>query len=99
MEKFISFCITIFILLTMLALMPTDARAECTLSHEECHNVYTCFEYYPNGTDCRKTVKTEECHTVCDEFSVKKSGDTTEHQHLNRDTASDNQKDNKEKSK
>src|SRR4051812_13424327 len=42
--------ITIFIFSPMLAM------AECTLSHEECHNVYTCTEYYPNGTDCKKTI-------------------------------------------
>ena len=63
----------------------------CGVSHEEC--TYTCTEYYPNGTDCRKTKK--ECHKVCDDFSVKKSGDTTEHQHLNRDTSGDDKKDSK----
>lgn len=50
----------------------------CTVFHEEC--TYTCIEYYPNKVDCRKTKKT--CYKVCDDFDVKKSGDTTEHQHM-----------------
>jgi len=66
------------ILLVVGALLaPRVSVAECTSSHEECD--HPCIEYYENGTDCKKTKKV--CHTVCDEFSVKKSGDTTEHQH------------------
>ncbi|MCI0748986.1 MAG: hypothetical protein L0Y32_00385 [Nevskiales bacterium] len=54
------------------------AHAECTLTRESCS--YECIEYYPNGTDCRKTKKV--CEQVCVQFEVKKSGDTTEHQHM-----------------
>ena len=42
----------------------------CTVSHQECE--YPCIEYYPNGTDCRKTKKV--CRTVCDDFTVDKGG-------------------------
>lgn len=44
----------------------------CVVSHEEC--VYTCIEYYPNGTDCKKSKKS--CHEVCDDFDVHPSGPT-----------------------
>lgn len=57
-----------------IAAIPAASFGECTLSHEECHYVYTCTEYYPNKTDCKKTVKTQECHTVCDEFDVDRGG-------------------------
>lgn len=53
-------------------LFPRMSRAGCTVSHLECH--YECIEYYPNGTDCRKTKKI--CERVCDDFNVKPSGDT-----------------------
>lgn len=44
----------------------------CSVSHQEC--TYRCIEYYPNGTDCKKSKK--ECKEVCDDFDVKPSGDT-----------------------
>lgn len=48
------------------------ALAGCVTSHQECE--YQCIEYYPNGTDCKKSKKV--CHEVCDDFDVKPSGDT-----------------------
>lgn len=48
------------------------AWASCGVSHIECR--YECIEYYPNGKDCKKTKKI--CETVCDDFDVKKSGET-----------------------
>lgn len=68
MKKFVIFFVAV------LVAMPIASFGECTLSHEECHYVYTCTEYYPNKTDCKKTVKTQECHTVCDEFDVDRGG-------------------------
>lgn len=44
----------------------------CSLWHTECY--YECFEWYPNGTDCRKTRKI--CYQVCDDFDVHISGPT-----------------------
>ncbi|MFZ5723856.1 MAG: hypothetical protein ACOY33_09365 [Pseudomonadota bacterium] len=63
-----------FFIVPALVAFPLVAYGECTLSHEECRDVYTCIEYYPNGTDCKKTVKSRECHTVCDEFDVDRGG-------------------------
>ena len=74
MKKFVSSTMVVCSTITILMLTPKVSLAECTLSHEECHNVYTCTEYYPNGTDCRKTEKTQECHTVCDQFDVDRGG-------------------------
>lgn len=50
-------------------LLPSSAFPYCTLTETRC--TYTCTEYYPNGTDCRKTKK--ECEEVCIQFEVKKS--------------------------
>lgn len=66
--------LTLSTLAIALLLAPAAARAECTLQREVCRDVYTCIEYYPNGTDCRKTVKTRECETVCDDFDVDRGG-------------------------
>lgn len=53
----------------LLTIAPKPAAADCGVWHTEC--VYICTEYYPNGTDCRKTKKI--CYNVCDDFDVKKS--------------------------
>lgn len=69
-------CFTLAVLATSACTLLTaqTAFAECSLSREVCRDVYTCIEYYPNGTDCRKTVKTRECETVCDDFDVDRGG-------------------------
>ena len=83
-----------YVLLIAGLLAPQLASAACTVSHQECE--YVCIAYYPNGTDCKKTKKV--CTTVCDDFSVKKSGDTTEHQHANKKPEADKEKEkNKDK--
>lgn len=74
MKNIVSYTMVVCSTITILMLTPKVSFAECTLSHEECHDVYTCTEYYPNGTDCRKTEKTQECHTVCDQFDVDRGG-------------------------
>jgi hypothetical protein len=51
---------------------PIASWAGCTVSHTECH--YECIEYYPNGTDCKKSKKI--CETICDDFDVIPSGGT-----------------------
>jgi len=56
-------CVSIFTL-------PNVLSAGCTVSHQECE--YKCTEYYPNGTDCKKSKKV--CHTVCDDFTVDQGG-------------------------
>ncbi|HEX7456203.1 MAG TPA: hypothetical protein VF303_01930 [Candidatus Nanoarchaeia archaeon] len=52
----------------------TKAFAKCMSWHTEC--VYDCIEYYPNGTDCKKSHK--RCFSVCDgdDFDVHISGPT-----------------------
>lgn len=60
---------TIFIYLILIG-VSSDAYAECTVWHTEC--VYDCIEYYPNGTDCKKSKK--RCFKVCDDFDVHPSG-------------------------
>ena len=74
MKKTASFTMITYLIISLLMLISRTSLAECTLSHEECRDVYTCTEYYPNGTDCKKTVKTKECHTVCDQFDVDRGG-------------------------
>lgn len=74
MKNLTSFALTAFSTTALLILTSQTAFAECTLSREVCHDVYTCIEYYPNGTDCRKTVKTRECENVCDDFDVDRGG-------------------------
>jgi hypothetical protein len=68
-------CLVFVLLVSCLFLITANivpAWAGCILSHIDCR--YDCIEYYPNGKDCKKTKKI--CETVCDEFDVKKSGET-----------------------
>jgi hypothetical protein len=63
--------IALGLVLTLFGLLPLASWADgCGVSHEECK--YICTEYYPNGTDCKKTRK--ECYTVCDDFDVDHGG-------------------------
>jgi len=48
----------------LLTIAPKPAAADRGVWHTEC--VYICTEYYPNGTDCRKTKKI--CYNACDNF-------------------------------
>jgi hypothetical protein len=49
---------------------PSPVVAGCTVGHWETY--YECIEYYPNGKDCRKTVKKRKW--VCDDFDVDRGG-------------------------
>lgn len=62
----------IFAILAVSICAHQAALAGCVTSHQECE--YQCIEYYPNGTDCKKSKKV--CHEVCDDFDVNTSGGT-----------------------
>jgi hypothetical protein len=62
---------SILICFALIGISP-NAFAGCTVWHTEC--VYDCIEYYPNGTDCKKSKK--RCFKVCDDFDVHPSGPT-----------------------
>jgi hypothetical protein len=65
MKKFVN----LLLVLMFVTATSGSAFAECTLKRTVCE--YPCIEYYPNGTDCRKTKKV--CHEVCDDFEVEAS--------------------------
>ena len=71
MQKYILNTIqgSLFLLFTLFV---SSADAACTVWHTECY--YECLEWYPNGTDCRKSRKI--CYRVCDDFDVVPSAPT-----------------------
>jgi len=63
---------TIFVAIALVLASPVSAIAGCLLWETRC--TYECIEYYPNGTDCKKTKKT--CERVCanDTYDVDHGG-------------------------
>ena len=71
MNKLFSLCVMAIAAALVSVASPT-ADAACLRWQTVCH--YDCIEYYPNGTDCRKTKK--RCERVCveDSFDVDRGG-------------------------
>ena len=69
MKRFIFFVVIVLGLICGVSIQ--TGIAACSHSHQEC--TYECTEYYPNGTDCRKTVK--HCNDVCDDYDVHTTGE------------------------